>query len=94
MTPEFDTEELSSIAMLMSGSQDLDVELKGTSRPQDETGVTSGSSFTFNYATDYKVDTRIQGRFLNYKIGDQSATTGAAWSLTGLQLEIIKGGTR
>jgi hypothetical protein len=94
MTPEFDTEELSSIAILMSGSQDLDVELKGTSRPQDETGVTSGSSFTFNYATDYKVDTRIQGRFLNYKIGDQSATTGAAWSLTSLQLEIIKGGTR
>lgn len=94
MTPEFDTEELSSIAILMSGSQDLDVELKGTARPQDETGVTSGSSFIFNYSTDYKVDTRIQGRFLNYKIGDQSATTGAAWSLTGLQLEIIKGGTR
>ena len=94
LTPEFDTEELSSIAILMSGSQDLDVELKGTSRPQDESGVTSGSSFTFNYATDYKVDTRIQGRFLNYKIGDQSATTGVAWSLTGYQLEIIKGGTR
>ena len=94
LTPEFDTEELSSIAILMSGSQDLNVEIKGTSRPQDETGVTSGSSFTFNYATDYKVDTRIQGRFLNYKIGDQSATTGVAWSLTGYQLEIMKGGTR
>ncbi len=94
LTPEFDTEELSSIALLMSGSQDLNVELKGTARPQDETGVTNGSSFTFSYATDYKVDTRIQGRFLNYKIGDQSATTGAAWSLTNLQLEIMKGGTR
>lgn len=94
LTPEFDTEELSSIAILMSGSQDLNVDLKGTSRPQDETGVTSGSSFIFNYATDYKVDTRIQGRFLNYKIGDQSATSGVAWSLTGYQLEIIKGGTR
>jgi len=94
MTPEFDTEELSSIAILMSGSQDLNVDIKGTARPQDETGVTSGSSFIFNHSTDYKVDTRIQGRFLNYKIGDQSATTGAAWSLTGLQLEIIKGGTR
>ena len=78
----------------MSGSQNLDVDIKGTSRPQDETGVTSGSSFIFNYATDYKVDTRIQGRFLNYKIGDQSATSGVAWSLTGYQLEIIKGGTR
>ena len=94
LTPEFDTEELSSIAILMSGSQDLDIELKGTSRPQDETGVTSGSSFTFNYATDYKVDTRIQGRFLSYKIGDQSATSGVAWDITGYQLEIIKGGTR
>ena len=78
----------------MSGTSDLDVELRGSSRPQDETGITSGSSFTFSYADDYKVDTRIQGRFLNYKIGDQSATTGTAWDLTGYQFEIIKGGTR
>ena len=94
LTPEFDTEELSSIALLMSGTSDLDVEIRGSTRPQDETGITSGSSFTFSYADDYKVDSRIQGRFLNYKIGDQSATTGTSWNLTGYQFEIIKGGTR
>jgi len=53
---------------------------------------------SFVVATDYKVDARVQGRFINYRIDDAALDYSPAndreWHISGLQLEILKGGTR
>ena len=91
LAPEFNTESVQSIALLAEGVGILDVSLRGTNIPGDLDGVLGGEDFTFNLMTQYKVDTRIQGRFANLRIGDTSDTL---WRLSGIQLDIIKGGTR
>ena len=52
----------------------------------------------FVVASDYKIDLRIFGRFLNYRIDDGSLTNTAAndkaWDISGIQLDISKGGDR
>jgi len=53
---------------------------------------------TFNVASNYKVDLRMQGRFLNYRVDDASldntANNNKAWNVSGLQLTINKGGIK
>ena len=54
----------------------------------------------FNVASNYKSDMRVFGRLINYRIDDAqaaSANTAAnnkAWNVSGLQLDIKKGGKR
>ena len=56
----------------------------------------------FVIASAYKVDTRIQGRLMNYRVDDATASTESgytaannkAWNVSGLQLVISKGGVR
>ena len=59
-------------------------------------------SNTFNVSTDYKVDIRVHGRFLNYRItdgdmiveADNNPSHQAEWRLSGMQADVMKGGTR
>tara|TARA_A100001015_G_scaffold10811_2_gene12987 strand:- start:6207 stop:10457 length:4251 start_codon:yes stop_codon:yes gene_type:complete len=54
----------------------------------------------FNVASNYKSDMRVFGRLINYRIDDAqaaNATTAAnnkAWNVSGLQLDVNKGGKR
>jgi len=52
----------------------------------------------FIVASDYKIDLRIFGRFLNYRIDDadlaNAASNDKAWDISGIQLDISKGGDR
>ena len=73
--------------------------------PTNYTGAVAdllgGASLTNDYLVtqDYKVDTRVTGRFLNYRIDDAGpdpllATNSYAWKISTLQFEINKGGPR
>jgi hypothetical protein len=92
MSPEFDTETLASIAMKIEGSgASLTVNVLGTNIPGQDANPTTGVSNTFVVNDDYKIDIRESGRFINYKL---SETGTNSWSLSGLEYEILKGGTR
>ena len=92
LAPEFDTETLNSIALMYSGTADLEMLFESTNAPGDE-GTIGGSTYSFTGASSWKTDIRIQGRFLNYRIADASDNE-SPWSLTGFQLDVGKGGTR
>ena len=92
MTPEFDTETLSSIAMKVEGANaTLTMYVKGTNYPGNDVNPTTGTSNTFVVASDYKMDIRESGRFLNYKLTETAVND---WNVSGLQYEIAKGGIR
>ena len=92
MSPEFDTETLSSIAMKIEGSgATLTVNVLGTNIPGQNSNPTLGVSNNFSVNNDYKIDIRESGRFINYKLAETGTNS---WSLSGLQYEILKGGTR
>ena len=92
MSPEFDTETLSSIAMKVEGlSAVLTIYVKGSDKPGQDVSPTTGVQNTFTVSTDYKVDIKESGRFINYKV---SETATSEWNISGLQYEIRKGGTR
>jgi len=92
MTPEFDTETLASIAMKVEGANaTLAVYVKGSSKPGEDVDPTTGVLNNFVVANDYKVDIKEAGRFLNYKVTE---TATNEWNVSGLQYEILKGGTR
>ena len=115
MTPEFDTEQLTSIALWADGGTQLEigeavrqatlrVSVRGTNSPGETTDLTvpdTDSSETnrkvindFAVGEDYKVDTRIHGRFVNYRIDDQGSFNNVEWNLSGFQFDITKGGRR
>ena len=52
----------------------------------------------FLVASNYKVDLRSSGRFINYRVDDADtnniASNNKAWSISGLQLMISKGGVK
>jgi hypothetical protein len=83
----------------------LRIRTRGTNASGEESLLTSTAENdaklvinSFVVATNYKFDTRVQGRFINYRIDDAAldytAANNKAWSVSGLQLEILKGGTR
>ena len=53
----------------------------------------SAAIYYFNPNVEYKVDTRVQGRFMNYRI-DDGPSNSRAWNLTGYQFELMTGGKR
>lgn len=92
MSPEFDTETLASIAMKIEGSgASLTMNVLGTNRPGQDLSPTTGVANTFVVNDDYKIDVRESGRFINYKLTETGTNS---WNLSGLQYEILKGGTR
>ena len=122
IVPEFDTEQLGSLALWTDGSTEaflrgdtlhnqLDIRVKATNYPGEVVSLnvrpdsnSPGASVNlFNIAQDYKVDMRLHGRFLNYRITDEypiaesdqeGYTHQAEWRLSGMQADIMKGGTR
>jgi hypothetical protein len=92
MSPEFDTETLSNIAMKIEGANAvLTMNVKGSNYPGADVDPTTGVSNNFDVSSDYKIGIRETGRFLNYKL-TETATND--WNLSGLQYEILKGGSR
>ena len=88
----------------------LDVRVAATNYPGqltslgDRTMIPNGVANMFNISEDYKVDIRVHGRFLNYRVTDggtvdEMTETGdfsnqAEWRLSGMQADVMKGGTR
>ena len=120
LLPEFDTEQLTSIALWGDGStpaflrgndmhNQLDVRISTTNYPGEVSTLDplpdnqSTNTNLFNISADYKIDMRLHGRFINYRVTDQTAldtTQGvnpshqAEWRVSGMQADIMKGGTR
>ena len=123
ITPAFDTEQLTSMALWADGGSietvggepvraTLRVRARATNNPGEKGFLTVAEDNTqsnskanklvvndFAVASNYKMDIRLFGRFINYRIDDASAdaTTALnnkAWSISGLQLDVKKGGTR
>ena len=121
LTPEFDTEQLTALALWADGSSratlqggeltnQLTVRLEATNYPgqlsslaADPTGQNSNVNL-FNIGDDYKIDMRVHGRFMNFRVTDGpdvvAGTDGTVynheteWRLSGMQADVMKGGTR
>jgi len=91
VSPEFDTETLVSMAILVDGSGTLSIEAVGSNAPGEDVDPTTAPDTAFDIATDYKQDLRVHGRFLNYRITHAAASE---MNLTGMQFDIGKGGRR
>lgn len=103
LTPEFDVESLTSIALWVDTESDSGVNLRlrfrTTNNPGQSltellsTGTSGPTNVNFTIGSDYKSDIRLKGRLLHYRITD-SGLVSEDWKLLGVQLEISKGGTR
>ncbi len=89
MSPEFDTETLVSVALLVDGTDELGISVEGTNAPGIDANALGTPTFMFDISDNYKTDIRVHGRFLNYRISGDGA-----WRLSGIQLDIGKGGQR
>ena len=96
LTPEFDTENLASIAMLIDGNGRMNIRVIGTANSGAEVpAFTDARKGGFlEILTEYKQDIREHGRFLSYRMTHDPADTDNGFSMTGFQLDIGKGGTR
>lgn len=104
MTPEFDVESLHSVAVWASKKTTNNINLRLRFRPTDypsqqlTSGLDTNSSSSainavFTIGADYKTDIRTTGRFLNFRITDEDLVEDY-WAISGLQLDIKKGGRR
>ena len=93
LTPEFDTETVISMALLVDGGNVITVTAAGTNAPGDLTDLdaTLDNLGEFTIADDYKHDVRVQGRFFNYRLTHDSDDN---MNLSGIQLDVGKGGRR
>ena len=119
ISPEFDTEEVVSVALWADGStpeylrgptlrNQLSINMEATNYPGDLIPLTDQMNNRFKISDDYKMDMRVHGRFVNYRITDNNTITEAdaavvdgrkfdhrsQWRLSGIQADIMKGGTR
>ena len=97
ITPEFYTESFKSIALLTQddgSAATLNVKTISTNSPGAAINFASPNvTGTFNTSTSYKSDSRLNGRFISYRI-DDGAATSVSWNLSGIQIEVQDGGTR
>ena len=73
LAPEFDTEMLASVAFLVSGNGQLNIQVVGSNNtggtpPDFTTTSTRFKGGLFSIDNDYKQDIREHGRFLNYRM--------------------------
>ena len=99
LAPEFDTEMLASIAFLVSGNGQLNIQVVGSNNtggvpPEFAIPNTRFKGGLFDIDTEYKQDIREHGRFLNYRMTHVPASSDIGFDMTGFQLDIGKGGTR
>ena len=103
MTPEFDVETISSVALWVSTDSgevvNTRLRVRSTDAPgeQLDTGLNLGNSGPtnppFKIGEDYKTDVRLTGRLLHLRYTDEGLIT-SDWKLIGMQYEIGKGGRR
>ena len=72
-------------------AQDTIVVSQGATGAQGARGI-AGQDGTTVEEKDYKVDIRVHGRPLNYRIADRGQQAG--WSIAGMQFDIGTGGVR
>ena len=117
MSPEFDTESLQSIALWTDGSSldsfggelrynVLQLNLTSTNNPGQLVDLTNPQYINTHYISeDYKMDTRITGRFFNWRLSDEvdmdlDSPNGklfsqqSDWRLSGLQFKLRPSGRR
>ena len=102
LSPEFDTEYVSSVALWVDKDVANDVPLRirfratmdPSNMPTDlNVGDTGPTNVPFNIGSDYKSDVRLNGRFFHYRITDE-LNNSDLWDLSGMQFAINKGGRR
>lgn len=84
---------LRSITPQITGSGVVDIQI-GTQRSAGDSVLWGDiRSIDLDNGADYKVDVRQTGRYLAWRIGSWSGTpTGSAWSMTGMDIDVIDGG--
>ena len=115
LAPEFNTEEIHSLALHADGGTResfngptrqavLKIRTYGTDSPGFNAGQFNDTDLSgdnsFQIGDDYKMDIRTHGRFINYRITDKLSDSdtdnrlGTAWNLSGLQVDVSRGGRR
>ena len=103
LTPEFDVETLAAVAMWADGNATLRLRFRPTdhpgadpSEPLNVDSTNQAQNVNFVIGSDYKADVRLNGRFINFRITDAGTAMAdaAAWNVSGMQLEVKKGGRR
>jgi hypothetical protein len=104
MTPEFDVESLHSVALWATKDVSNNINLRFRFRPTDYPSQTftnpltsnSGDGSTnviFAVGEEYKADVRMTARFSNFRLTDEGSVDDR-WTISGMQLELKKGGRR
>lgn len=103
ITPEFDTESVTSIAVWAESNAvdkpTIRLRFRNTDNPNEvespqlSEGQTGPKNAPFIIGETYKSDIRLNGRFLSYRITDEN-NTDKDWNISGIQIEISKGGRR
>lgn len=88
---EFDTETVVAITLLMDGSDTVTVNVDSSNIPNTIPAIDNAKDTTFTIATDYKQDIRETGRFIHFRL---THTTNTEMNLSGISLELGKGGRR
>ena len=94
VTPEFDTESVSGMALLFDGPSKVNIKYAGIDKVGTTVDFAAKPAIPFDTSLDYKADVRFNGRFLNYRIESQANETNLDWNLTGYHIQISKGGAR
>lgn len=97
---DFETDTVTSIVYVVEGNGELETQIVGSNAAGEDRDPTVDanrqlSATTFDITSDYKQDVRVQGRYINYRIThDPDVTTDNGFALTGMSLEINRGGRR
>jgi hypothetical protein len=101
ITPEFEVEQMESLALWTTRYGNVDIPLylylQTHDTPTGDDVIINQYQHEFTIGTDYKVDVRQTGRFFDYKVTDtDSAGVGVdkPWALSGLQVKLGKRGAR
>ena len=92
LTPEFDTESVAGMVLLFDGPSKATISYDGTDKVGQSVDYASKPALNFDTTLNYKADVRFNGRFLNYKITNQTGEVTLDWDLSGYQIELSKGG--
>ena len=118
MSPEFDTESVKSLALWTDGGSVVDLagnlrynalqlDMSVTNNPGQAVDLDNNPQYTnMHYISeDYKMDTRLTGRFLNWRLSDESLNAPTVrngktfqrdtdWRVSGMQWKISPAGRR
>ena len=118
MVPEFTTESVKSLALWTDGGSVIDLsgnlrynvlqlDLSVTNNPGQQVNLDTTPQYTNTHyiSEDYKMDTRLTGRFLNWRLSDETLTASVVrngktfqrdtdWRVSGMQWKISPAGRR